>query len=167
MKEVVKKYEVYSFEELAEEVKEKIIEKEVEHQLDMFCEYELLDLMQEKAQELLKKYFKNKATFKNIYYNLSYSQGSGAMIEFELQYYNYNIKVKQEGFYNHERSFIFEGYISDLIDKRYNALREKIVDMNIELKKFGYSLLEDQAYFRENAIEWLSEQEFLKDGSLF
>lgn len=63
--------------------------------------------MQEKAKELLQKYFKGKAVFKNVYYSLNYCQGDGSMIEFELMYYNKLIFIKHNnGCYYHEKSFL-------------------------------------------------------------
>lgn len=50
--------------------------------------------MEEKSRILLEKYFKNNANFINVFYDLSYSQGSGAMIEFDLLYNKSIVKLK-------------------------------------------------------------------------
>lgn len=163
-------YNVYKYDELEEEVKDEILNKEIENEFEIFCDFELENMMQEKAIELLKKYFKDNAKFENVYYDLSYSQGSGCMIEFDLKYYGLDIEIKHYGHYNHERSFeIHENYYNEfcLSDKRYNTLEEKIIEMNKELKNYGYEIIENREYFKENALERIKEYVYLQDGSIF
>ena len=119
------------------------------------------------AQDLLQKYFGQKAEFKNVYYDLSYSQGSGAMIAFELEYYNSKISIKHYGHYNHEYSFILDykscNYLSD---KREKYLKEKIANMNSELRIYGYELI-DYKNFIDEAKDNLQEYKFLSNGEIF
>ncbi len=167
MKEVTKTYEVYKYDELEKEIQEKLLEKEIEYCVESYCEDCLYDDMLYQAQELLQKYFGEKTKLNAIWYDLSYSQGSGAMIEFDLEYYNCNVTIKHNGFYYHERSFIIaENGNNYLNDKRYEYLKEKIVKMNIEFGEYGYNLIDDKNFI-EQAKEQLQDNEYLKDGSIY
>lgn len=94
MKKVVKEYEVYSFDELDEDIQEKLIEKEQEEQKEFYLEWYLYEDMVEESKRLLDKYFNYENEFKNVYYDLSYCQGSGAMIEFSINIVDLNKKYK-------------------------------------------------------------------------
>lgn len=165
MRTETKTIKIYDFDELSKDIQENLIEKEKEYQLDAYCECFLLEDMQEEAKRLLQKYFGDKATFKKVYYDLSYRQGSGAMIEFDLTYYNIYIKVRQYGHYYHECSFDLDwwGYLGDY---RRNKLKEKIIKMNLELKKIGYDLI-DEPYTDEDVIDILKENEYTEGGEIY
>ena len=124
---------IYNFDELEEETKKKLIEARKEEEAQFYCEWGLLEDMQEEAKRLLKKYFKGQAVFEKVYYSLSYSQGDGAMIIFNVpieaineiapkeaklnkkdlniikESYTDKVNIKHNnGFYYHERSFTIE-----------------------------------------------------------
>ena len=162
MREITQK--IYNFNELDEEIQKKLIEKEKENQKELFCECFLLEKMQEKAKELLQKYFKNSATFGRVFYSLSYCQGDGAMIEFELKYYNKIVQVKHHGHYYHEKSFQVCSY--ELTEKQEKQLKEKIYKMNCELVKYGYDLIEFE-YPDNEIIEILNEDEYFENGNIY
>lgn len=162
MREITQK--IYNFNELSKEIQEKLIEKEKEYQKEAFCNDFLLEEMEEKARILLEQYFGEKATFKNVYYSLNYCQGDGAMIEFELTYYNKPITIKQYGHYYHEKSFQICSY--ELTEKQEKQLKEKIYKMNYELAQYGYILIEAE-YSNDEIIEILQENEYFEDGSIF
>lgn len=165
MKTITKQVNIYEFEELKKEIQDKLIEEERENQKDIYCEDCLSDDMKLKAIELLKKYFNNKATFKNVYYDLSYCQGSGAMIEFNLTYYNKPVEIKHNGFYYNERSFSINSY--ELTEKQEKQLKNKIIKINEDLVKAGYSYIE---YFYEmpdfEIINILSNFNYLENGKI-
>lgn len=171
MKEITKKYQLYEFNELDKEIQEELIKEEAEKQAVYFCDYELQELMIEEAKELLQKYFGGKATYKQVYYDLSYCQGSGAMIEFDLNYYKNNFEVKQYGHHYHERAFtvVNKNWYKELSPKVIDKLHDKIVNMNKELAKYGYNLIEDENYFKNIAKEYLLEnnENYLKNGKIF
>lgn len=171
MKEITKTYKLYKFEELDKEIQEELIKEEAEQQYKLFCNFELQELMIEEAKELLQKYFGDKATYKQVYYDLSYCQGSGAMIEFDVEYYKNIFEVRQHGHYYHERAFntINKNWFKELSPKTLTNLYDKIVNMNSELVKYGYSLLEDEEYFKDIAKEYLIEDEkdYLINGMEF
>lgn len=165
MRTETKVIKIYKFDELSKEIQQELIEKEIEEQANIYCETFLLEDMQEEAKRLLHKYFGDKATFKKVYYDLSYRQGSGAMIEFDLTYYNIDIKIRQYGHYYHECSFDMDwcGYLGEY---RQNKLKEKIIEMNLELKKIGYDLIE-KPYTDEDIIDLLKENEYTEDGEIY
>lgn len=164
---------IYKFGELKEEIKEKVIKvvkKDIEEE---YCKYWLKEDMEEKAKELLKKYFGDDAWLREVYYDLSYSQGSGAMVAFELKYYNLDLNIFNTGRYCHERVFgIEECYYNkfELSFKREEKLREKIIKMNEELTKFGHEQIE---HFRNVSIEEIetycndTELEFTENGEIY
>lgn len=170
MKKVNIEYTVYEFNELSEEVKIKLIEKEKEYMKDQNIEFWLSESMEEKAQELLKELFSEFViTDIEVYYDLGYSQGSGSMIQFTGQNDTNYLKVKHYGRYNHELSFTmdYEYQNNDEVsEEEEKAMKERIYEMNIKLTKHGYDFIE---YPIEDldAIERLSENTYLKDGSLF
>lgn len=168
MKEIVKRIKAYNFKELSKEIQEKLIEKEKKEIENLYCETCLFDDMEEEAINLLEKNFKNKANYKKIYYDLSYCQGSGAMIEFDLLYYNKNIKIKHNnGFYYNENSFeIIEEYGEELTEKQYKQLKEKIYNINCLLTKYGYKNIEYFWNAEKEAIENLKNKLFTINGEI-
>ena len=207
MEIITKKYEVYKFEELDKEVKEKLLAEQIQKECDLYCESCLFDDMENRAKELLQEYFKG-AVFDCIYYDLGYSQGDGAQINFSINIldlnkkYNFlskkaikfidavglsDFKVKNSGWYYHEKAITIEWYYIDdfsyyddfLTDEEVKTINEKleniinnqfyddIVNMNRELTKYGYSLIEDEATFSDMAIDYLNGERFLEDGTFF
>lgn len=95
---------VYKYEDLDKEIQEKLLDKEIEEQLECYCEDCLYDDMQFEGVNLLADMFdvdydKASEMKKQVYYDLSYSQGSGAMIEFTIDIDTFNKKYK---IYNEE-----------------------------------------------------------------
>lgn len=107
MRKITKEYNVYRFEELDKNIQENILERYIEGESEFYCETCLYGDMVELAHNLLQEYFKG-SEYVDIHYDLSYCQGSGAMIEFTID-------------------------LKDLNNK-YNLLKEKEVD---ELERFG------------------------------
>lgn len=158
---------IYKFEELNKEIQEKLIKKEMEYQREAYYECFLVEDMEEKAKELLKEYFKDKASFTAVLYDLSYCQGDGAMVTFTLEYYGKYIEIKHNGHYCHERSFTITYPSGDyLTDKQEEKLREKIIKMNEELTKYGYELVENPISY-EFVLERLNEYEYFANGEVY
>ena len=166
MRTETKTIKIYNFNELSEDVKRKLIEKEIEYQHETYCENWLLDDMEDKAEELLEKYFKNNnTTLKQVYYELSYCQGDGAMFEFDLYYYNKHVQIQQYGHYYHRYSFIIaDSY--ELTEKQEKQLKNKIIDMFTEFENFGWESVNYRITEAE-AIEILQENEYLEDGTIY
>ena len=165
MKKIIKEIEVYNFEELEKDIQENLIEKEMEYQTEAFCEIFLEEEMTEKAKELLQKYFKGKANLKSVYYSLGYCQGDGAMIAFDLTYYNESLQIKQYGHYYHYNSFIIDNNWN-ISEKRNEKLKDKIRGMNQELEEFGYNLIEN-CIDEKDIVEMLQENQYLKNGEIY
>jgi len=171
---------IYNYDELSEEVKERLLEKQKERELESYCEYCLIEDMRYKARELVKEYF-NGATFNNVYYDLSYCQGSGAMIEFTINIVDLNNKyhilsdeelryVTDKGIVNdiviyHKDNLYYHEYTFDIkyYDDFYGYDYEDIKDeYNITEEEFN--TIEDRiiklldAYNKHN-----TESEFIKD----
>lgn len=150
---------IYKFEELEKEVQEKLIEKERQEQQEIYCEDCLYVDMKEKANDLINDYFGITSDYLKVYYDLSYCQGSGAMIEFDINIedlnnkYNIydeeeikfikdkgiinNITIRHMGNYCHERSFIID------YDFEYYWDYEDIKD-DYNINEENFSSIEDR-----------------------
>lgn len=165
MRTETKTIKIYNFDELSEDVKRKLIEKEIEYQHDIYYEDCLESDMRYEADKLLKKYFKNNnAKLNQVYYDLNYCQGDGAMFTFNFDYYGENIQIYHRGSYCH--AYSFEIIAFKLSDKRYEKLKEKIVTMFEEFTEVGYKLV-DYRITEAEAIEYLQENEYLEDGTIY
>jgi hypothetical protein len=166
MQTITKTFNVYNFDELNEEIKEKIIKQEEENIRIADIDNFLLEEMESKAISLLEEYFGENAIFNHVYYDLGYCQGDGAMIEFDLKYYNKNIEIRHNNFlYYHERSFIIDDTCNDLTHKQYEQLKNKIIRMNVELKEYGYKFIEEDR--TDQAIEQLKDCMFYENGEIY
>jgi hypothetical protein len=166
MRTETKTIKIYNFDELSEDIRQKLIEKEIEYQHELYCEDWLESDMKYKANELLKKYFKNnKATLKQVYYDLSYCQGDGAMFEFDLYYYNKYVEIKHHGYYCHMRSFTIDTW--ELTEKQEKQLKEKVLKMFKEFEDYGWSLVDYRNFTEAEAIDRLREFEYLEDGTIY
>lgn len=79
MEKISKTFDVYKFNELSEKIQEEVFNKFYVEEHNSYLKDCLQEDMEEEAKEILKQYFEN-ATFENIYYDLSCSQGSGAIL---------------------------------------------------------------------------------------
>ena len=167
METITKTYNIYKFDELPQEVQQKVIEKESENLKELEIESFLKDEMEFYAQQLLEENFGDKAIFKNVYYDLSYCQGSGAVIEFELNYYGKSLIVQHDVYcrYYHSNSFEIVELDKELTKKQYETLKEKICNINKELEKYGYDFIEEDR--TDAAIEQLKDCMFYENGDIY
>ena len=93
MRKVTKEYNVYKFNELEKDAQEEVLKRYTESEREFYIDNELYDDMVDLAQNTLENYFKG-AEYQKIYYDLSYSQGSGAMVEFNIDLKDLNNKYK-------------------------------------------------------------------------
>lgn len=84
---------VYKFDELEKDIQERLIEVQEQDDYQFYLDYELDCDMNDIAQNLLEESFKG-AEYRHVYYDLSFSQGSGAMIEFDIDLKDINSKYK-------------------------------------------------------------------------
>lgn len=182
MKQV--KINIYDFKELDKKIQERLIEDEAEMQADDYYRTQLYNDIKDYACKLLRDNFKD-SLFLDVYYDLSYAQGSGAMIEFDINIEALNnkykmltkkeieeigittISVKHVGNYYHALSFNID-YIdtSDKLDKMIEKFKEDIIDMNEQLTKKGYEYM-DFVSDRETLIDILEENKYLKNGTVY
>lgn len=167
MKTITKTYNIYKFDELPQEVQQKVIEKESENLKELEIESFLKDEMEFYAEQLLSENFGDKAIFKNVYYGLNYRQGDGAMIEFELTYYGKNLIIQHDSncYYYHANSFEIVELDKELTQKQYKNLKEKICNINKELEKYGYEFIEEDR--TDAAIEQLKDCMFYENGDIY
>ena len=119
MRSFIKEYKLYSFDELSEDVKKKLIKREREIQAMDYCEAWLYDDLVVRANDLIQDYMGVKQDCIKVYYDLSYSQGSGAMIEFDIHIKDLNNKYKV--FSNEEIDFLVEKNVVDWVRVRHNG----------------------------------------------
>lgn len=212
---------IYNFDELEKDIQEKLIEKEKEMIYDDYLEFSLESDMDIISNELLDNCFGKKVTFNKVYYDLSYSQGSGCMIAFSIDFEELNKKyhivsdeemrlindkelvstiniVHSDVRYNHEYSFnieydtYFNSYCYEDIKNEYNItelefdklktkidclfyvdinkpnkLIQDIIDMNKEVTKIGYDLIEHCDDDIDYIVEKLKENEYYIDGTVY
>lgn len=170
MKTITKEYTLYEFKELSEEAKNSAIER----YRNTCYEYELPFLeedMQYHLEELLKKN-RMKCSDSKVYYDLSYSQGSGAMFTGTVEWKSYIVNIKHYGRYYHYNSkeFTIESAKTSKEARAevYAEFNELYVDICKELERLGYNHIED--YTSDESIADIleaNEYEFLEDGSIF
>ena len=213
---------IYNFNELNKDIQEKLIEKQKEYQYQDYINYYLHDDMGSKASDLINDCFGITSDYLHTYYDLSYCQGSGAMIEFDIDIKDLNNKYKvftddeieflkqkdvintlrvrhNNNFYYHEYTFgidhdyynfwCFEDIKNDfnITEDGFNTLWdrfEKLVDysnkhyttspfitdvinINKDLTRYGYDVIENYDADVECIVEKLSENEYYKDGGVY
>jgi hypothetical protein len=117
MRKITKEYNVYGFEELDKSIQESILERYVESEIEIYCETCLYGDMVELAHNLLQEYFKG-SEYMDIHYDLDYSQGSGAMMEFDINIKDLNNKYKI--FSDNEIELLNNKYVVSDIRIRHN-----------------------------------------------
>ena len=160
-------YEVYKFEELSDEAKEKVIAKWYENE-----QYEFLD---EDIQEEL-YYLLNEAGIKfrpagvKAYFSLSYSQGDGVCftgIFWTDEDLNVLITHKSRYYYADSVEFEFKDASGELVDDS-EEFKEKYLEICRKLEKYGYETIG----YRMNNEEFqdhcdANTHEFRKDGRMY
>lgn len=165
MKTITKTFDIYEFDELPQDIRQKVIEKEAENIREADIEDFLKEEMEFLATQLLEENFEEKAVFQGVYYSLSYCQGDGAMIEFDLNYCGKNVEIRHNPYchYYHERSF--EIISDNLTENQENRLKEKIIKINKQLADYGYQFIEEDR--TEQAIEQLKDCMFYENGDIY
>ena len=165
MQTITKTYNIYEFDELPQDIRKKVIEREAENIREADIEDFLEEEMRFLAIKLLEENFGEKAVFQDVHYSLSYCQGDGTMIEFDLNYCGKDVKIRHNSFchYYHERSF--EIISDNLTEIQENRLKEKIIKINKQLAKYGYQYIEEDR--TEQAIEQLKDCMFYENGNIY
>lgn len=167
MKTITKTFNIYNFDELKPEIQQALIEKEAEGIREIEIDEFLEEFMQNMADNLLEENFGEKAVFQDVHYSLSYCQGDGAMIEFDLKYYNKTVQIRHnKSYYYHAGSFdILEEEGEELTEKQHEQLKGKIYNINKQLTEYGYTFIEEDR--TEQAIEQLKDCMFYENGEIY
>ena len=180
MRIVSKEYELYTFDELSDDVKQDLISRERQYQLDSYCELYLRDDMGLKASDLINDYFGITSDYVNTYYDLSYCQGSGAMVEFDINIKDLNNRYKV--FSDEEIRFLVDNNIVEYIDIRhnnnyyyheysfsvnydyYNGYSYEDIKDKYEITEKEFDTLEDRLYeLLDSSNKHNTKSEFVKD----
>ena len=160
-------YNVYNFDELSEDVQEKVLDKFRENRDLPFLSEDLSEYLAEKLKD-------NKITYKEmpeVFYSLSYCQGDGVMFEGTVYWKSYTAKIKQSGHYYHYNSKNIELFSTktdkEASDKVYQQFNDIYVDMCKELEKYGYEQI-DYALSEKAIKETIdaNEYEFTENGCI-
>ena len=162
---------VYNFEELKEDIQNKVIEKFRYNNEYPFLNDELNELLIEKLKE-------NNIQFNTTlkcYYSLSYSQGDGFCFIGDFVYNGWNINITHKSQYYHKKSVEIEIYKFDEEGSYiYPTVEEENQFKNIyysicdTCEKAGYEHIENEdseEYIKEN-IE-ANDYKFLSNGEIW
>lgn len=161
---------VYKYEELDENTREKVLNYFREHNDFYFLEEYLTELLKE---ELKKNKIEVVQDLK-VFYSLGYCQGDGFCFIGDFKFKGYNVRIKHNSFYYHKKSTDitlyddegnedFKGYKS--LEEEFKTIYYKICDI---CEKEGYSYIESENS-EESIKETIeaNEYEFYKDGRIF
>ena len=173
---------IYKFNELEKEIQEKLIKEEKECCFNSYMEVLFYNDMEHKAEELVDDYFGSDADFIQTYYSLSYCQGDGAMIEFDINIEDLNKKYKV--FSDEEIRFLTDKGIANNIEVRHNNNHyyheytfginlnyygmgysyEDIVDEGYKITEEEFNTLEDRVCkLLDDSNKHYTDSEFIKD----
>lgn len=152
----IKEIKVYNFKELEPAIKEKVIEKFREEEEFYFLKDDLTEFITNKLEELNYNIIEL-----DVYYDLSYCQGSGAMFYGILEKDGLKYIIKHIGNYNHYNSKEITIYnIEDGEETEDIGFNDLYITLCKELEKYGYSIIEDTLK-EENIIETIEANDYL------
>ena len=169
---------IYKYNELKEEVKEKVSERIKEEEQEFYNEVCLEEDMKTFGNEYIKDTFGIDPDYLKVWYDLSYCQGSGAMVEFDITIYDLNNKyhiftdeemrlINDKGFINtikvrHDNSSYYHAY-SFSINYYYDNFDYEYDDI-----KDDYNISEDEFNTIENRLDkLLDDTKLCSDPSIF
>lgn len=166
------KTNLYTFDELSKEAKEKAI-KDQQASLNDMIEDWLSDYLKEDLEEMLEKLGID-GNIKDLFYSLSYSQGDGLCFTGNFTWENWQVSITHRGNYYYSSSANIDIYEIDtpLTDDNYNQILERITKIYEtickDLEDNGYSYIEQETS-EERAIEYIQDNqfEFYEDGTLY
>ena len=82
--------------------------------------------------------------------------------------YCFNVEYEDYTMYNYMEEWAKDiEKIQNKIDEMIENFKKDVVNINKDLAKYGYNLLEDEDYFKKSALQNLEDLEFLKNGEVF
>lgn len=171
---------IYNFNELEKEIQEKLIKEEKECSFNSYMECCFHDDMVDKATELVNNYFGNSSNFVDTYYSLSYCQGDGAMIEFDIDIKDLNNKykvftddevefLKQKDVINtirvrHNNNFYYHEYTFGIDHDYYNDWEFEDIKDDFNITEDGFNTLWDRFdKLTDDSDKHYTDSEFIKD----
>lgn len=173
---------IYDFDELNESVKEELIEDKKKSDYDFYMEYLFHDDIGSIASDLINDYFGITSNYLKTYYSLSYCQGDGAMIEFDINIKDLNNKYKI--FSDEEIRFLTDKGIVNNIEVRHNSnhyyheytfginfnyydmgyTSSDVIDEGYQITDDEFNTLEDRLYkLLDDSNKHYTDSEFIKD----
>lgn len=171
---------IYNFDELDKEIQEKLIKEEKEYCFNAYMEDFFQDDMEHKAEELVDDYFGSDTDFIQTYYSLSYCQGDGAMIEFDIDIKDLNNKykvftddeiefLKQKDVVNtirirHCGNMYYHEYTFGIDHDYYNDWEFEDIKNDFNITEDGFNTLWDRFdKLTDDSNKHYTESEFIKD----
>ena len=191
MRKIIKEYNVYGFEELDKSIQESILERYIEKESELYCETCLYGDMVELAHNLLQEYFKG-SEYVDIHYDLGYSQGSGAMIEFTIDLKDlnnkYNLLKEKEvkeleifgeteikvyhnnnSHYCHEFTFYIDYNDFTMYDYEWEVIKD-IYEVNKKIEEmidlFKKDIITMNKEFTRNGYSYLEDREMFEENAM-
>ncbi len=168
MKTITKKIDLFNYNELSKEAKEKALSNfRNDNEYDMLTEF-----LEENLYDLLKN---NKITSDNakVMYSLSYCQGDGAMFYGNFEWKKYNITIKHFGRYYHSNSKTIDistndQFFDDASEGDYEKFEKIYQKICHALEKYGYDFI-DTENSEQNFIESCESNDwtFLLTGEMY
>lgn len=161
MRKIEKVINVYKFNELDENAKQKAITDRMECEHDFYCNFCLEDDMMECGECLLDGHFEN-AKFNSVHYSLFYCQGDGAMIEFSIGIKDFN--KKYHVFNDEEMRYLLEKDIIDKIEVKHagNYSHKYAFEVNIVYNNsywiYEYDDIKDDYNISENDFDSIDDR---------
>lgn len=174
MKTITKEYQIYTFDELSQEAKDKALNDYfAEESFDFLSEdmeYKLTELLAENQIKI------SDGDKLKIQYSLSNCQGDGAMFEGRYEWNGYEVSIKQSGHYYHFNSKQIEMWQEkhdtcetvDASEEVYKQFDNLYVSICKELARYGYDVIE--TYQSEESFKDICEENgytFLSTGEMF
>ena len=162
MRKIEKIINVYNFDELSENAKQKALTDRMEIEKNDYCNYCLESDMREKAKELLEKYFSSNTSFEDVYYSLRYCQGDGAMITFSIGIEDFN--KYYHAFNDEEMRFLLENDIIEKIEVKHvgRYYHKYAFDINICYNnaywEYGYDDIKDDYNISKSDFDNMDEK---------
>jgi hypothetical protein len=171
---------IYNFDELDKEIQEKLIKEEKEYCFNAYIGNFFQDDMEHKAQELVDDYFGSDTDFIQTYYSLSYCQGDGAMIEFDIDIKDLNNKykvftddeiefLKQKDVINtirvrHYGNLYYHEYTFGIDHDYYNDWEFEDIKDDFNITEDGFNTLWDRFdKLTDDSNKHYTDSEFIKD----
>ena len=171
---------IYNFDELDKDIQEELIEDRRKSDYDFYMENFFHDDMVSIASDLINDYFGITSDYLYTYYSLSYCQGDGAMIEFDIDIKDLNNKykvftddevefLKQKDVINtirvrHYGNMYYHEYTFGIDHDYYNDWEFEDIKDDFNITEDGFNTLWDRFdKLTNDSDKHYTDSEFIKD----